>query len=386
MTNINKTSQKPLTAVVIGAGWAGEGHTKALQYHGVKVVALCARNLERVQKCADRLNVPEASIDWRKSLLKHQPDIVALATPAILRYEPIELATQLGCHILCEKPLASNVIEAKKVRSLVEDAKVKHAFAATHQYDPGVTYIRHLILKERIIGELKEVDIEYTRLVDKTSPNMVKPWNWVSSILYGGGPLNNGLTHKLGMLEKMTGQQVVATVGAARFITKKAPIVSNIYDFRDWCNTEIPMKTAVNLDWRDCDAETEYSAFFKLRTNFDSIFATIRPRANSRWSFYGTKGVLAAHGEYILSDITLNDKSHNKVIEELSIPQPFLDTLPDTGDDTQNKWTALVSNFLADIENRVHKPYLTFHDGLRYQVMIETIRGSVGWTKVSKYD
>ena len=34
---------------------------------------------------------------------------------------------------------------------------------------------------------------------------MVKPWNWMSSLAHGGGALNNGLTHQLGMLERMTG-------------------------------------------------------------------------------------------------------------------------------------------------------------------------------------
>jgi predicted dehydrogenase len=36
-------------AVVIGAGWAGEGHVVALRRCGVEVVAICAREPEVVQ-------------------------------------------------------------------------------------------------------------------------------------------------------------------------------------------------------------------------------------------------------------------------------------------------------------------------------------------------
>ena len=86
-----------LKAVVVGAGWAGEGHTKALQHCGVEVVAICARRQEIVDKIASNLAI--ASTDWRQTLMEIKPDIVALATPAILRTPVIELAVQLGAHL-----------------------------------------------------------------------------------------------------------------------------------------------------------------------------------------------------------------------------------------------------------------------------------------------
>ena len=106
-----------LKAVVVGAGWAGEGHTKALQHYGVNVVAICARKADVVQNVASKLGIPEASTDWQKSLLEIKPDIIALTTPAVLRAEVIELAAQLGCHLLCEKPLAATAAEASPALS-----------------------------------------------------------------------------------------------------------------------------------------------------------------------------------------------------------------------------------------------------------------------------
>ena len=87
---------KKLRAVVVGAGWSAEGHTKAFQHYGVEVLAICARKPDIVQKVASGLGVPDASTDWRKSLLEHKPDIVAVTTPAILRTEVIEVAVELG--------------------------------------------------------------------------------------------------------------------------------------------------------------------------------------------------------------------------------------------------------------------------------------------------
>lgn len=49
---INNMKSRELTAIVVGAGWAGEGHTKALQHYGIEVVVICARKEDVVQKVA----------------------------------------------------------------------------------------------------------------------------------------------------------------------------------------------------------------------------------------------------------------------------------------------------------------------------------------------
>ena len=49
---IKNMKSRELTAIVVGAGWAGEGHTKALQHYGIEVVVICARKEDVVQKVA----------------------------------------------------------------------------------------------------------------------------------------------------------------------------------------------------------------------------------------------------------------------------------------------------------------------------------------------
>lgn len=383
---------KKLKAVVVGAGWSAEGHTKAFQHYGVEVLAICARKPDIVQKVASGLGVPEASTDWRKSLLKHKPDIVAVTTPAILRTEVIALAVALGCHIISEKPLALTAEAAGHIYRLIKDTGLRHAFAATHLYDPSVAYVRELLTQQHAIGELTAVDIGYSRRIShNTSSNTVKPWNWMSSLAHGGGALNNGLTHRLGMLERMTGMKVVSAVGEAKTAIRKAPVVSEIRDFREWRRREITHEEASKLEWRVCDAEWDYSAFFKLGSSArsdteDSILVTMHTHPGvpthspkGGWYFYGTQGTLVGRGGHILSPLI---KHVGEASEELAVPQTLTDDLPRIGDDIQNKWVALVRDFLADIENRPHEPYLTFQDGWRYQIAIDAIRASSGWTQL----
>ncbi len=382
---------KELKAVVVGAGWSAEGHTKAFQHYGVEVLAICARKPDIVQKVADRLDVPDASIDWRKSLLAHKPDIVALTTPAILRTEVIELAVELGCHIVCEKPLALNAEAAEHIYNLIKDTDLKHGFAATHRYDPSVAYIRQLLTQEKVIGDITAVDVGYTRRLQGGSPSeMIKPWNWMSSLAHGGGALNNGLTHRLGMLEWMTGMEVTSAVGEAKIYPRKAPVAPEIRDWRVWRRTMITQEEAAKLEWRETDAEWDYSAFFKLgHPNADtgnSILVTMRTnpgvpshRPTGGWFFYGTKGTLVGRGGHILHPIT---KHLGEKVVELTVPQNLIDALPQIGDEIQNKWTALVRDVLADINGQPHEPYLTFYDGWRYQIAIDAIRASKGWAQL----
>lgn len=375
-----------LRAVVVGAGWAGEGHTKSLQNYGVDVVAICARKADVVKKVASKLGIPEASIDWRKSLLEIKPDIVALTTPAILRADVIELAAELGCHILCEKPLALNSAEAGRLYAIVKKAGVKHAFAATHLYDPSVAWVNKL-LEDQAIGELREVDLTFSRWINRPS-DKTKPWNWMISLAYGGGSLNNGLTHLLGMLERMTGGKVISAVGEARTWKRKAPVLPEIHDYREWMRKDITAEEAKDLEWRECDAEGPFSALFQLKKPSCERNILVTMRANpcvpsttstGAWYFYGDKGTIVGKGGHILSPITKYIDSES---EELPVPQELTDILPNIGDDIQNKWVALVRDFVADIRNQPYTPYLTLLDGWRYQVAIDSIRESQGWTQI----
>jgi len=378
-----------LRAVIVGAGWAGEGHTKALQHYGVDVVAICARKADVVQKVASRLGIPEASIDWRRSLLEIKPDIVALTTPAILRTEVIELAAELGCHILCEKPLALTAEEAGHLYKIVEKTGVKHAFAATHLYDPSVAWVNKL-LADKTIGELREVDLTFSRWIRGKPSEKIKPWNWMTSLAYGGGWLNNGLTHLLGMLERMTGGKVVSAVGEARMAPRKAPVLPEIHDYREWMSKEITAEEASKLEWRECDAEYAFSALFQLKqtTSESENRVPVSMKANpvvptnvptGGWYFYGDKGTIMGLGGHILSPITKHIGSES---ETLPVPQELSDMLPRIGDDIQNKWAGLIRDFVADIQNQSHQPYLTLLDGWRYQVAIDAIRQSSGWTQI----
>ncbi len=373
---------KQLRAIVIGAGWAGEGHTRALQYAGVDVVAICARQPQVVRTVADRLGVEQASIDWRHTMETLQPDIVCLATPGALRGEVVEAATTLGCHIFCDKPLATTGEEAGRLYRLVKDAGVKHAYAATQRYDPSVAWLNELV-RDGAIGTLHEIVATF-----RINFPPLMPWSWIATLAAGGGLMNNTLPHFLGILETITGGELVRVMGETRLLIKEAPVVPDLHDFRAWLKkgSELTPEEAKHLEWRACDGDNAFSSLMQFKTAETEIQATtvwgpgrqVLSEANGM-RLYGDTGTLIAEGMfyYKVSRMRPDDDAP----ETLEVPQRLRDELPQVGDSEQNKWCALARDFVADIHGEPHRSYLTFRDGWRYQEAIDAIRAA-GWLEL----
>jgi predicted dehydrogenase len=72
---------------------------------------------------AAQLDIDDVRLDWRQALATLRPDIVAIATTAAPHREMAEFAAQLGCHILCEKPLGVNAADARAMLLAASSAR-----------------------------------------------------------------------------------------------------------------------------------------------------------------------------------------------------------------------------------------------------------------------
>jgi predicted dehydrogenase len=234
-----------------------------------------------------------------------------------------------------------------------------------------------------VIGPLVEVDCIFR--VPYVHP--LQPWSWFDNLATGGGLLNSGATHVFAMLERMLERKLVRVAGQARVQRQRAPIATPIHDFRHLSN-RIPTEVeAAIMQWRTCDADDALSALLEFGAPDNSrpmIPVTIlinlcapAPAATNGWHFYGEHGTLFGDGVFSLT-ISQKDAAATDATP-LPVPQKYVDALPQIGDDVQNKWVALAHDFVADIRGEPHRPYLTFHDGWRYQEAIDAIRSGGGW-------
>ena len=367
---------KRLRAVVVGAGWAGEGLTLALRDTGVEVVAICARTAEVVGKVAERLSVPEGSTDWREAIARHRPEIVAIGTPGSVRREVVEAAVAVGAHILCDKPLALTGEDAADVYRMVRTAGVRHAFASTHQYDPSVAWVREL-LGQGIIGVLQQVQVSIASQAAR-----LRPWTWANDLASGGGMLNQGQPHVFGILERLIGGEITGATGWADRIERMLPVVPGVHDHRELSRFSLTPEQAAQYPQRMADADTAQVMLLRMATATGDVHVTSHflPFASAepnRYRLMGTIGELIGYGVLGFNRIVHVPHGGGEATEH-PVPDRFVAALPAIENDVQRKWTALVRDFVADIRNEPHGAYPTFRDGWRYQVAIDAIRDSRG--------
>lgn len=372
---------KDLRAVVVGAGFAGEGHTLAMRHNRVDVVAICARQRDVVRSVADRLEIPEASTDWRETVERVRPEIVCVATPASVRMELIEAAAAVGAHVFCDKPLGTNAGEAAQCHAAVRQAGVKHAFAATHRYDPSVAWLAEL-LREGVIGNLLEVEGTFRRRIPALTP-----WSWYDTVATGGGLLHNAFPHWLGILMTATGGEPRRVMGEVRVLRQRAPVITDLHDFRERGRRTPTPEEAERMEWRACDADSAFSAL--LRFDAEPAVSSAEVQVTlvasgaqatwppNGWRFHGERGSLLVDGHFSY-EVSLQRTARSER-ESLPIPQRLIDDLPAVGTEFENKWAALARDFVADVEGRPHRPYLTLRDGWRFEETIDAIRAGRGW-------
>ena len=371
-----------LTAVVVGAGFAGEGHTLAMRHCGVGVAAVCGRKPDVVRAVADRLGVPQASTDWRTTVREVRPSVVCIGTPAALRGEVVEEAVALGAHVLCDKPLALSGVEAGRLYGLVARAGVKHAYASTFRYDPSVAWLAELVREGRI-GRLVEIEATSRH----ANPPGITAWSWWFDPAQGGGLLQNGFTHTLGILSHICGAPPVRIVGDAEVVAVRAPVVEELlHDFRQWRSRRPTPEETRGCEWREGEIEKAFRALVTFGADGRSVQATVthNSRVPVNWPagglrLFGEEGTLVATGGGVYSVRLWRPGASDA--EALPVPARLAERVSSEPDLlVQSRWNALARDFVADVRGEPHEPYPTFLDGWKYQVAIDAVRQRAGWT------
>jgi predicted dehydrogenase len=373
-----------LRAVVIGAGWAGEGHSKALRLAGVEVAALCGRTPEPAKAMAQKLGIDDVRFDWREALTALRPDLVSIATPAAAHREIALTAARLGCHILCEKPLALNVAQAGEMLQAVEQAGVKHSYGTTSRYAPAAVYAQRL-LASGLIGQIQEIESIHHF---NTSPLL--PYSWFFQLNQGGGALFNDFTHFLGQVLFVTGGKPRAVSGMARRLIDQVPVSAAIHDLRLGL---IPLdpKQAQASEWQGVDVDLGYSILARLQMPdgdaADALFQCSEiatGRHPNSLAFYGSKGSLHLAGYFFPETIEHFDRTQQSW-QAIQIPDEVTASLAWTEDPVQSAWHQLVRQFVADLRGEGYAGYPTFYDGWVANTVIDIVRSGQGWTALPEW-
>lgn len=141
-----------LRAGVIGTGFIGPVHIEALRRLGVQVTTLCDVP-ERVRAAAEQLGVQHAFGDYRELLRSRNVDVVHITAPNRFHAEMALATLKAGKHVICEKPLAMNTRETRRIVKAARSAGTVFAVNYNVRFYPAVLQLRHAVAN----GELGEV-------------------------------------------------------------------------------------------------------------------------------------------------------------------------------------------------------------------------------------
>src|SRR5213594_1556780 len=149
---------KKLNVGIVGYGFMGRAHSNAyrkvnnffdLKYEPV-LKAACARSADNAKAFADKWGYESVETDWRKLIAREDIDLIDICTPNNTHAEIAIGAAKAGKMILCEKPLAMNGLEGKKMVEAIEKAKVPNMVWYNYRRVPAVALAKQLIDEGRL--------------------------------------------------------------------------------------------------------------------------------------------------------------------------------------------------------------------------------------------
>lgn len=146
-------AKTPLRIGLIGYGFMGRAHSNAYRKvgnffdleHECVLQAACARNEANIKAFAAKWGYASIETDWRKLIARDDIDLVDICVPNNLHAEIATAAAKAGKMILCEKPLAMNGPQGRKMVEVVEKAKVPNMVWYNYRRVPAVTLAKQLI-------------------------------------------------------------------------------------------------------------------------------------------------------------------------------------------------------------------------------------------------
>ena len=141
---------------MIGYGFMGRAHSNAWNQVSrffpistrpvLKLV--CGRNREALEPMAAKWGWQETALDWRAAIDRKDIDAVDIAAPNGLHEEIAIAAAQAGKIVLCEKPLAVSLDQARRMAAAVAGRPNMVWF--NYRRVPAVSFAKELIGEDRV--------------------------------------------------------------------------------------------------------------------------------------------------------------------------------------------------------------------------------------------
>ena len=362
---------KRLKAAVIGTGFIGGAHVEALKrVPGVDVVATCDAQIK-----ADNLDVPEAFSDYRVMIDTVKPDCVHICTPNNTHKDIAIYAIRHGVNVICEKPLARNIEEAKEMLEAAEESGLIHAVNYHNRFYPANSQLRNMI-RDGTLGRIYGVQGSY--LQDCFSKET--DFNWRMLAEYGG---NTRVTSDIGshwidLAEYVTGSRVKEVLAEFQTVlpTRKVKQAGVVREMK--VDTEDTSYIMLRFENGAVGSAT-FSQVFQGKKN-QTVIRVSGSDMSAEWDSESIGELKLGYRDEPNRILTKDPGlAHAETVPIISYPGGHVEGFPD----------AFKQNFIAIYSAiRAEKPanqYATFEDGMHQMQVIDSLFESAGkgcWVSV----
>lgn len=347
-----------LRAGIIGTGFMGSVHAHAVRATGGEVRAVAGSSRASGEAAAAGLGARTAAESPEALIARDDVDVIHICTPNATHADLARKAIAAGKAVVCEKPLATSVEDARELTDLADRAGVVTAVPFVYRFYPAVREARDCIARGDA-GRLWLLHGSYLQdwLVGAEATN----WR-VDSTLGGASRAFGDIgVHWCDLMEFTTGHQIT------RLVAK----TSRAYDQRE---TGGQLSSVATEDGATLLFETDQGATGSL------VVSQVSPgRKNRLWfSFDGTEASFSFNQERPDTlHIGRTDSS-----SEIAVGPQTLTTSggrrysrlpPGHPQGYQDSFNAFVADVYAAVQGQEPEGLPTFRDGLRAARLTEAL-------------
>jgi predicted dehydrogenase len=358
----------------IGIGIVGTGFARTTQIPGfrdcmgAKVVAIASRHRERAEGVAQEFGIEKVAEDWQELVTLKNVDLVSIVTPPSTHMEITLAALEQGKAVLCEKPMAMNARESKRMTERAKETGVLALIDHELRFLKSRRTMRGM-LQTGAIGTVRHCNYvfrsDYRGVLDR-------PWDWWSDKAMGGGTLGAIGSHVIDSFRWMLSTEITDAFGMLTTHIKQRPEKAGGQSLAVTTDDE------AKLLFRFADGSLTSEA-----TGAASLSVVESGSYENRLEIYGTRGALmvAETGELWRSPAGSGTWRPVQV-EQDHMAQGM----------RESSWSRGFTAFAVEIVEALRagkttvKDAATFEDGYRIQLALDAVRASNEkgcWVKVS---
>lgn len=173
---------------ILGCGQIANTFMQSIKsVKGAKVLSCAARDIERAKAFAQTHHIQKHFGDYTDMLQDRAVNAVYIATTHNFHFDQIMLCLRHGKHVLCEKPLTLNVIQAAQAFKLAEQNNLLLVEAVWTRFLPAIDALKRTIASGKI-GDVFGMHCNFSLNLDLPDTHRLKALK-----LAGGALLDLGI-------------------------------------------------------------------------------------------------------------------------------------------------------------------------------------------------